>query len=218
MEIFEPDISLIKEPDGEYTALVVVISPNSSYQVQSVEKGPPSDVVVAGNAKIYRIGLGVKPGAYVPARTSLQYEIQNLDLNQSLLLVFVTLGSAVVGQASVTPDRLDRVSVAPGPPESSLPTFGISTSPITGIVEREPLQWTECLDMSRRACGAPVTADQDDKLGDYNVKDDNTVSIYKSAVQAQVFARGFSISRSKIIATPQTTIGASAVSIHDNYR
>lgn len=158
--LFEPQIVLRKEPDGEYTLHTVTVTPNSCYAAGSAEAAPPPTVRLLPEVQPVLLHIKHRNGRCLQVPKAVRHCIQDLRLGaaagKTTLMVFAMVGEAIVGSSSIDVSDLGRIDVGdgkdkptpidtsdwfawvnampPGPP--SLHVTGIVTAPNPGYEAR----------------------------------------------------------------------------------
>lgn len=105
MKMFEPQLSLAMEPDGEHTLHAVTIAPNSCYSAGRVEVGPPPNVRLLPEVLPLLLHVNVRKGHCLQVLTPLRHRIHDLKLGaehgKTSVLAFVMVKGSVAGSASL---------------------------------------------------------------------------------------------------------------------
>lgn len=105
LKMFEPQLVLALEPDGEYTLNAVTLTPNSGYSAGRARRGVPPEVRIL--PEVEPVLLYVRPhrGRHLPVVTPVRHRLRNLKLGEAhgktSVLAFVMLDDHVLGSASV---------------------------------------------------------------------------------------------------------------------
>lgn len=105
MEIFQPNLHLSVEPDGEYTLDAVTITPNSGYSAGRARPGVPPNVRVTPETFSVLLEIRARHGRVLHVLTPVRHHLRNLKLGPKFgktnVLAFAMLGDRVVGSASI---------------------------------------------------------------------------------------------------------------------
>jgi len=123
MDMFEPGLSLVREPDGEHTLHAVTLTPNSCYSAGTVTSGVPEGQTVIPEAIPVILEILHINGFCLQVITPVRHALADLRLGgesgKTSVVAFVMLtdlasGSrTLVGQSSVSLDDEDRITVVP---------------------------------------------------------------------------------------------------------
>jgi hypothetical protein len=120
MKMFEPELTLSKERDGEYTLHAVTITPNSCYSAGRAKRGVPPNVRLLPEVEPVLLDLRAHRGPCLMVLTPVHHRLGNLKLGpahgKTSVTAFVMLDDRVVGSANI---RVDEVDVTPGPVTTS---------------------------------------------------------------------------------------------------
>jgi len=104
-EIFQPQLQLHLEPDGEYTLNAVTLCPSSGYSAGRAHIGVPPEVRLTGETFSVLLELHARRGPALQVVTSVRHHLRHLrigpKLGMSTLTAFAMLRGHVVGSASV---------------------------------------------------------------------------------------------------------------------
>jgi hypothetical protein len=105
MEMFQPQLSLSIEPDGEFTLDATTITPNSCYSATRVTREPPPNVRLVAEVFPVQLHLRARKGPCMMALRPVRHRARNLKLGaehgKTSVLAFVVLDGRVVGSASI---------------------------------------------------------------------------------------------------------------------
>ena len=103
--MFQPQLQLETEPDGEYTLHAVTLCPNSGYSAGRARPGTPPTVRLAGEAFSVILDLRVRRGRALQVMTPVRHNLRNLKLGpqhgKTSVIAFAMLRGNVVGSASI---------------------------------------------------------------------------------------------------------------------
>ena len=157
MEIFQPNLELVVEPDGEYTLNAVTIAPSSGYSAGRAHPGVPPNIRLFPEAFPVILPIRTRRGRALQVLTPVRHHLRNLKLGAKLaktsVVAFAMIGDHIVGKSSVlvssahhgpktvTVDTSDWYAwlnkMPPGPP--SFHVSGIVHTPTPGYtVSLEP--------------------------------------------------------------------------------
>jgi len=112
MQIFQPDLLLSIEPDGQHTLDAVTITPNSSYSAGRAQPGVFSpNVRLTAETFPVLLNIHARGGPALQVLTPVRHHLRNLKLGpkhgKTTVLAFAMVEGKVVGSASiaVTPRR-----------------------------------------------------------------------------------------------------------------
>jgi hypothetical protein len=104
-QIFQPQIQLELEPDGEYTLHAVTLAPNSGYSAGRARPGVPPTVRLTVETFSVLLNLHVRRGPALQVLTPVRHYLRNLKLGpkhgKTTLTVFAMFRGDVVGSASI---------------------------------------------------------------------------------------------------------------------
>lgn len=136
--VFEPYLTLAREPDDEYTLHAVTITPNSSYSAGRAELGVPPMVRLVPEVQSVLLNLRHHGGHCLQVPKPVRHHLADLKLGPShgktTLTAFVMLGMQLLGSASLDVSNLG--CVFPGPGKD--PTVPIDTSDWYAWINRMP--------------------------------------------------------------------------------
>lgn len=105
IKLFEPQLLLAREPDGEYTLHATTITPNRSYSAGRVELAPPPMVRLLPEVFPVLLHLNVRRGRSPQVLTPVCHRVHDLKLGaehgKTSVLAFVMIKGAVAGSASL---------------------------------------------------------------------------------------------------------------------
>jgi hypothetical protein len=105
VEIFQPNLQLSVEPDGEYTLDAVTITPNSGYSAGRARPGAPPNVRLTPETFPVLLEIRERRGRVLQVLTPVRHHLRNLKLGpnagKTSVLAFAMLGDRVVGSASI---------------------------------------------------------------------------------------------------------------------
>lgn len=103
METFAPQLTLIVEPDGEYTLDAVTITPNSCYSAGRVVRQPPPTVRLVPEVFAIQLHLRTRKGPCMMALRPVRHWAKNLNLQgKTSVMAFVMIDDRVLGSASIS--------------------------------------------------------------------------------------------------------------------
>ena len=122
MKIFEPQLVLAREPDGEYTLHSVTLTPNSCYSAGKAERGIPPNVRLIPETESVLLQIRTRSGPCLQVITPVRHRVRNLKLGaktgKTSVIAFVMLDGNIVGSASI---RVDDPSVCANDPPKETP-------------------------------------------------------------------------------------------------
>jgi hypothetical protein len=105
VEIFQPNLQLAVEPDGEYTLNAVTITPNSGYSAGRAHPGVPRNVRITAETFPVLLEIRERHGRVLQVLTPVRHHLRNLALGPKVgkthVLAFAMLGDRIVGSASI---------------------------------------------------------------------------------------------------------------------
>jgi hypothetical protein len=105
VEIFEPNLQLMVEPDGEYTLHAVTITPSSAYSAGRARPGVPPNVRLLPEVFPVLLDIRVRRGPALQVLTPVRHHLRNLKLGpqhgKTSVRAFAMVGDHVVGSSSV---------------------------------------------------------------------------------------------------------------------
>jgi len=103
-DMFQPQLQLVREPDGEYTLNAVTICPNSGYSAGRAHLGVPPTVRLIAETLGVILDLHERRGPALQVLTPVRHHLRNLKLGakegKTSVTVFAMLHGHVVGTAS----------------------------------------------------------------------------------------------------------------------
>lgn len=122
---FEPQLTLSKEPDGEYTLHSVTITPNSCFSAGRAERGVPPNVRLLPEVEPVLLHVRQSGQICLQVLKPVRHSLPNLKLGKehgkTTLTAFVMLGDSVVGSSSIDVSQLGQVSPGRGTNEAPIP-------------------------------------------------------------------------------------------------
>jgi len=105
MEMFQPNLLLATEPDGEFTLHSVTLTPNSCYSAGRAEPGVPPSVRLLPEVFSVLLPVRVRRGPCLMVLTPVRHRLRNLRLGaphgKTTVTAFVMNGMQVLGSASI---------------------------------------------------------------------------------------------------------------------
>jgi hypothetical protein len=105
MEIFQPNLLLSVEPDGQYTLDAVTLAPNSGYSAGRAWHGVPPNIRITEEAYPVLLDIHARGGKALQVLTSVRHHLRNLKLGpkhgKTALLAFAMVRGQVVGSESI---------------------------------------------------------------------------------------------------------------------
>lgn len=105
MEMFQPNLSLAIEPDGEFTLQSVTITPSSCYSAGRAEPGVPPSVRLLPEVFSVLLPVRVRQGPCLMVLTPVRHRLRNLRLGakagKTTVTAFLMNGMQVLGSASI---------------------------------------------------------------------------------------------------------------------
>lgn len=119
MEMFQPNLTLAVEPDGEYTLHAVVLTPNSCYSAGRAKPGIPPMVRLTAETFSVLLPLRVRGGPCLMVLTPVRFRLRNLELGprhgKTNVIAFTMNGDQMLGSASIPVTSVQQC------PQSGLP-------------------------------------------------------------------------------------------------
>jgi hypothetical protein len=104
-EVFQPQLQLEREPDGEYTLHAVTLCPSSAYSAGRAHQGIPPTVRLIPETFSVLLELRVRGGRARQVLTPVRHRLRNLKLGpeqgKTMVTAFAMLRGDVVGSASL---------------------------------------------------------------------------------------------------------------------
>jgi hypothetical protein len=111
--MFTPNLTLAREPDGEYTLHAVTITPNSCYSAGRAERGVPPMVRIVAEVEPVLLHVRQRGGMCLQVLKPVRHHLRDLKLGAShgktTLTAFVMLGDSLLGSASLDVSHLGGV-------------------------------------------------------------------------------------------------------------
>lgn len=105
MEMFQPNLSLAIEPDGEFTLHSVTITPSSCYSAGRAAPGVPPTVRLLPEVFSVLLPVRVRQGPCSMVLTPVRHRLRNLQLGakhgKTTVTAFLMNGMQVLGSASI---------------------------------------------------------------------------------------------------------------------
>jgi hypothetical protein len=105
MEIFQPQLQLALEPDGEYTLHAVTIAPNNGYSAGRARPGVPVSVRLTPETFSVLLEIRERRGPVLQVLTPIRHHLRNLKLGpkygKTSVHAFAMIGNRIVGSASI---------------------------------------------------------------------------------------------------------------------
>lgn len=116
--MFEPDLVLTREPDGQYTLHAVTATPNSCHGAGCAERGIPPTVRLMPEAESVLLHITHHGGHCLQMTKLVRHHLSDLELGPShgktTLVAFAMIGDRVVGSASLDVSNLGAVTPGSG--------------------------------------------------------------------------------------------------------
>jgi hypothetical protein len=212
--MFNPQLSLVQEPDGEYTVQALTICPNSCYRAGGVIKGAPSGVVVTPETHAFQLLLRYRGPICLQVLTPVEHDIQNLRFGdgKSSVTCFAVLDGKVLGAATASPlHHVVTVRAASSMSGAGVAAFRESTE-VSDVLSAET-----CIEIVVAATDKGSLPNDDSSvtlqsLGVVPSRED----VFKSKVQRGVRDHNFRIKLKDIKGSPANTVSESAGSVQSN--
>jgi hypothetical protein len=105
MEMFQPNLLLATEPDGELTLHSVTITPNSCYSAGRAVPGVPASVRLVPEVFSVLLPVKVRQGPCLMVLAPVRHRLRNLRLGakhgKTMVTAFLVHGEQVLGSASI---------------------------------------------------------------------------------------------------------------------
>jgi hypothetical protein len=125
VEMFQPHLRLLVEPDGEYTLLSLTLAPNTSYSSGRAELGVPPNVRLTAEVESVLLHIRTRKGLCLPMIRPIRHRLRNLKLGpahgKTSVIAFAMVDGNIVGSASIP---VDPGTTTPNPN----PTISVDTS------------------------------------------------------------------------------------------
>lgn len=100
--VFQPNLTLAREPDGEFTLHAVTLTPNTSFSPGSARRGPPPNVRILPEVEPVVLQIRHHGGISLQVLTPVRHILRDLDLRaKTSVLAFAMLDGRVVGSTSI---------------------------------------------------------------------------------------------------------------------
>jgi hypothetical protein len=123
VEIFQPSLQLVVEPDGEYTLHAVTITPNSGYSAGRARPGAPPNVRLTPETYPVMLAIRSRGGRTLQVLTPVRHRLRNLKLGpahgKTSVLAFAMIGERVVGSTSIAVGPVQECPKDPVPIDTS---------------------------------------------------------------------------------------------------
>ncbi len=123
MDMFKPDLSLAREPDGEFTLHAVTMTPNSCFSPGLISNGPPPGHSTIPEARAVTLGIDRRDGICLMAIRPVRHTVPNIRLGNghtSVVAFTVLNNGTVVGQNSIAASDVDRMTIVTAETRSAL--------------------------------------------------------------------------------------------------
>jgi hypothetical protein len=111
MDLFEPQLTLFQEPDGQFTLLAVTLTPSTCFSPGLAAPGAPPEILLAPEVQPVVLRVRMRGGPCAQVLTPVRHRIRDLRLGdahgKTSLRAFVMLNDALLGSASVRVDDPD---------------------------------------------------------------------------------------------------------------
>lgn len=125
LEIFQPQLRLLGEPDGEYTLQALTLAPNSLYSAGQAELGVPPTVRLTAEVASVLLHIRTRKGFGIAMVRPLRHRLPNLQLGpargKTSVMAFAMIDDRTVGSSSII---VDACGVTPNPN----PSISVDTS------------------------------------------------------------------------------------------
>ncbi|APR76170.1 Hypothetical protein A7982_01517 [Minicystis rosea] len=116
--MFEPNLVLTREPDGQFTLHAVTATPNSCYGAGRAERGIPPTVRLMPEAESVLLHITHHGGRCLQVMKPVRHHLPDLDLGPShgktTLIAFAMIDDRIVGSATLDVSNLGGVVPGPG--------------------------------------------------------------------------------------------------------
>jgi hypothetical protein len=125
LEIFEPQLRLLVEPDGEFTLHALTLAPNALYSSGRAELAVPPNVRLSPEVESVLLHIRTRQGFGIAMVRPLRHRLCNLKLGEahgkSSVMAFAMVDDRVVGSSSIP---INPCTVTPNPN----PSISVDTS------------------------------------------------------------------------------------------
>jgi hypothetical protein len=114
MDMFKPELSLAREPDGEFTLHAITLTPNSCFSAGCPSDGAPPGYSTIPEAHAITLGIDRRDGICLMAIRPVRHTIPNISLGngKTSVVAFTALNDGtVVGQNCITMHDVDRMTM-----------------------------------------------------------------------------------------------------------
>jgi hypothetical protein len=105
VEIFQPSLQLVIEPDGEYTLHAATIAPHSGYSAGRARPGVPPSARLTLEMFPVLLEVQMRGGPVLQVLTPLRHCLRNLKLGpkhgKNRVIAFAMIGDRVMGSSSI---------------------------------------------------------------------------------------------------------------------
>jgi hypothetical protein len=203
--MFEPRLTLIPEPDGQFSLFAATRVPNECYVAAKAVRKAPAGVKIGAHATAVRLSLHYKPSNEPGLPRELHHRLFDLDLAEGdVVTAFVMLDGMILGTADIILDG----SLASGALSTTAPfTEGLAAA-------RPPLTPALCQ-------GVVVTASMhpghftkpSQQLVQLGVVDDTRAVIHRANIQKGMKKLEYEIDTRNIKSGPAVTVAQSRDSV-----
>ena len=206
--MFEPELQLIPEPDGEFSLLATTLVPGTRFTAGKVVKKAPADVKVGAHVVPIRLELKYKPKGNLGEPYKVTHRAFNLKIVEgSLLTAYVTLAD---GQVLGTADAF--ISLSKGG-NLKAATFSLTAA----NAHKVQLTPQFCQNVVVAATGnAGSFTGPEQQLRFLGVVDPNRATLHKIAIGNLMTQAGFQINLGQISSGPAVKVAACRDSVFNN--
>lgn len=206
--MFESQLSLIKELNGQLALLATTLVPNCCYRAERTIAGAPSSAKIGKHVCPIQLHLEYRRSKHPGDPTRVSHRVINVDLaDGDVLTVFVLLDNVILNSTEtlvgITPIDGKLIATDFLKSEFGLPPPVLTPALCQGIVIRAaPMPWTFISPMQQLSC-----------LG---VVDASRSNAHKAAIYQQMKSIGYRVFGNAIASGPDITVSASRDSVFDN--
>jgi hypothetical protein len=206
--MFEPQITLVPEPDGEFSLLGETPVPNASFSAGKAVKKAPSGVKLGAQVVPVRLALKFKTREELGAPRTIKHRAFNLKLSDGQIVrAFVTLDDRILGSTDVL--------IGADPGTGALQTVAFGGPPT--MMARPPLTPAMCQAVVVASTPSPGSftgpSQQRRFLG---VIDDTRAQVHRAGIRDRMRDLGCTVKPGDVTSGPAVSVAQCRDSVFNN--
>ena len=208
--MFEPKITLVPEPDGEFSLLAETLVPNACFSAGKAAKRAPQGLKLGADVVPVRLSLKFKTREEPGAPRTITHRAFNLKLSDGQVVrAFVTLDDRILGSTDV------MAGADPHTGALEMVAFG---GPTPAIV-RQPLTPAICQAVVIAAApSAGSFTGPSQQLRLLGIVDDTRAQVHRGGIRDRMRDLGYAVKPGDIMSGPAVTVAQCRDSVFNNAR